>query len=121
MTELFDLSPAQEFELSCHAAVRVAQRCIPDDVVALVLEFADIDYPAMQGRRRLKLSHRRVGELLSEGFDTALVDKARSVELIVGRGDRVVTALRCDPMPLRRVCSSRQRRSAKARRGSAHV
>lgn len=121
MTELFDFSSAHDFELSRHAALRVAQRCIPNDVVALVLEFADIDYPAMQSRRRLKLSHQRVRELMSEGFDYALVDKARSVELIVGRGDRVVTALRCDPLPLRRMRLSRQRRSAQVRRGMAHV
>jgi hypothetical protein len=88
--------------ISGHAITRAAQRGVHRDVIRLLLAFGDLELPAAMKRRRLRLSRGRAAELMTEGYSFRLVDSAQKVELILGKMDRVVTVIRCDPYPTRR-------------------
>ncbi|MBD2747772.1 hypothetical protein IC232_13795 [Microvirga sp. BT688] len=101
--------------ISDHAETRAAQRGASEECIALVLAHGDIEYPAACGRRIVRLSHQKAGELLTDDVPFRVVDHARSIALVVGAADQVITVLRCDPTAPRRKLDSRCRRRSNRR------
>ncbi len=102
MDPRYDHLIQQNADFSAHAATRSDQRGARHDAIKLVLAQGDIECPAHSGRRRLRLSNRRAGELLADNAPVSLVEAALRIEIILGEADRIVTVLRCNPYPGRR-------------------
>jgi hypothetical protein len=100
---------------SSHAKQRAAQRSIPVQVRDLTMRFADIEIPAGDGAVALRLSRETAIGLAADGTASVeLVNRALGTELIVGRGDVIVTCYRVDRrLRSRRNCQIRSRRDLK--------
>lgn len=100
---------------TAHAAFRMAQRGIDEKLAALVTAHGDIEIPSHQGCRTLMLSDAAIQMLIDEDIaPLGLLSRARSVCLIIGGDDRLVTAYRINPD--RRHSSIRARRRPHPRR-----
>lgn len=94
-----------------HARQRLQQRGSRAKDVAIVMTYGDVDVPARDGCRFVRLSHREAARLQNEGsLKVADVDRARRLIVLSDPEDHVVTVLKCSPE--RRISSHR----AKSRR-----
>jgi hypothetical protein len=88
----------QQPRMTRHARQRLQQRGGRTKEVAIVMTYADIEVPAKNGCRFLRLSHQEAARLLQQN-ETAFrdVDRARRLAVLADPSDRVVTVLKCDP------------------------
>jgi hypothetical protein len=81
-----------------HARQRLQQRGGRPKEVAIVMAYGDIEVPAGDGCRFLKLSRGAVAWLLEGGrIPVQDIDRARRLTILTDSSDRVVTVLKCDP------------------------
>jgi hypothetical protein len=98
-------------EVTRHARQRLQQRGARLKELAIVMAYADIDVPARNDSRFLRLSHEAAAALLRDGsFPVQDIDRARRLMVLADSTNRVVTVLKCDP----------QRRFSGRRRGGSH-
>jgi hypothetical protein len=91
-----------------HARQRLQQRGARAKDVAIVMAYGDIEVPARQGCRFLRLSHQAASSLLHGGlFAVQDIDQARRLMVLADSSDQVVTVLKGD----------RERRPAGPKRG----
>lgn len=84
--------------LTAHAKGRLRQRGIRREVLELLIAHADIETPAGDGCRFLRLSSRAARDLLEdENQQVQVVDQARRVLVLVSPSGTIVTAMRRDP------------------------
>jgi hypothetical protein len=70
------------------------------------MAYGDIDVPARDGCRCVRLSHREAARLQREGsLKVSDVDRARRLVVLADPAGRVVTILKCNPE--RRIASRR--------------
>ena len=88
----------QQPKMTRHARQRLQQRGARTKEVTIVMTHGDIEVPAREGCRFVRLSHRAVAWLLS-GRDFAVqdVDRAKRLMVLADGADHVVTVLKCDP------------------------
>jgi hypothetical protein len=79
--------------LSSHARLRMQQRGIRRETLALVREQADIVKPVGAGCLAVSLSRARIGFLRGAGWPPAELDRAAAVTLVEAEDGAVVTAL----------------------------
>lgn len=79
--------------LSIHATKRARQRGIKNAAVSLLLDYADRETPIGSGCTSLTLSRRHAVRLRKQGIESALVDQATEIALVLGRSGRVVTMM----------------------------
>jgi hypothetical protein len=88
----------QKPSMTRHATARLRQRGVQPKDVAIVMAYADIEVPARNGCRFLRLSHLAAASLLSaDGFTVQDVDRARRLIVLAGTSDQVITVLKCAP------------------------
>jgi hypothetical protein len=81
-----------------HARQRLQQRGAQAKEVEIVATYADIEVPAGDGCRFLRLSEREAAWLLRDGsLPTKDVDRARRIMVLVNPTGEVVTILKCEP------------------------
>ena len=81
-----------------HARQRLQQRGSRPKDLAIVMAYGDIEIPARDGCRYVRLSHREVTRLQSEGrLKVADADRARRLFVLADAQGRVVTVLKCSP------------------------
>ena len=88
----------QQPKITRHAKQRLQQRGTRTKDVAIVMTYGDIEVPARQGCRFLRLSHKAVASLLQgSGFTVQDVDRAKRLPVPADPADQVVTVFKCDP------------------------
>jgi hypothetical protein len=88
----------QHPRITRHARQRLQQRGTRTQELAIVMSYGDIEVPARQGCRFLRLSHKAVAFLLEGGrFAVQDVDRARRLTVLADAADQVVTVFKCDP------------------------
>jgi hypothetical protein len=103
-------TPMQQLKMTRHAMQRLRQRGARPKEVAMVMTYGDIEVPAQNGSRFIRLSHHAVASLLNaDGFTVQDVDRARRLTVLAGPADQVITVLKCNP----------DRRFLAARRGAS--
>jgi hypothetical protein len=89
-----------------HAQQRLRQRGVRAETLEILIDYADVEIPAKQGCRFLRLSNKAAGALMSGGQHAAQdVDKAKHLLVLVNDAGQVVTLIKVDPR--RRLFSSR--------------
>jgi hypothetical protein len=84
--------------LTRHARQRLQQRGTRAKELAILMAYADIEVPAQNDCRFLRLSRRAVAGLLKSGsFSIQDVDRAKRLMVLADSSDRVVTVIKCDP------------------------
>lgn len=87
----------QQLSISRHARQRLQQRGARTREVVLIAH-ADIEIPARDGCRFLRLSNRAATWLLQQDrFTVQDVDRARRLMVLIDRSYKVVTVFKCDP------------------------
>jgi hypothetical protein len=88
----------QQPRMTRHARQRLQQRGGRAKEVAIVMTYGDIEVPAGNGCRFLRLSRKEAARLLQRD-NTAVrdVDRARRLMVLASASDRVITVLKCDP------------------------
>jgi hypothetical protein len=62
------------------------------------MTYGDIEVPARQGCRFLRLSHQAAASILRrDRFAVQDVDRARRLMVLADTSDQIVTVLKCDP------------------------
>jgi hypothetical protein len=88
----------QQSRMTRHARQRLQQRGSRSKEVAIIMAYADIEVPAKDGCRFLRLSRREAARLLQQNEAPLRdVDRARRLVVLADASDRVVTVLKCDP------------------------
>jgi hypothetical protein len=88
----------QHLRMTRHARQRLQQRGSRPKDVAVIMAYGDIDVPAQNGCRYVRLSHREVARLQREGsFRVSDIDQARRLVVLVDPEGRVVTIVKCSP------------------------
>jgi hypothetical protein len=77
-----------------HASRRAQRRSVSQAALSVLMRFADIERPNVQGRLTLGLSARALTEAYDAGYTAMVVDEARTTALVVALDDTVVTVLR---------------------------
>jgi hypothetical protein len=96
----------QQPRMTRHARQRLQQRGTRPKDVAIIMTYGDIDVPARNGCRYVRLSHREAARLQREGsLKVSDVDQARRLVVLADPEGRVVTILKCSPE--RRISSRR--------------
>jgi len=86
----------ERIELTRHASIRVRQRGVPERVLRLVLEHADITLHAGDGCEHMYLSHHQAEELIASAIaGPDEVSRARRLVAVLGQ-QGVTTVLRPD-------------------------
>ncbi len=81
-----------------HARQRLQQRGSRLKDLAIIMAYGDIEIPARDGCRYVRLSHREVTRLQNEGrLKVADADQARRLVALADAPGRVVTVLKCSP------------------------
>src|SRR5262245_41112402 len=81
-----------------HARQRLQQRGARAKDVAIVMTYGDVEVPARQGCRFLRLSRGATASLHNGGrFAVQDVDRASRLMVLVSSSDEVVTVLKRDP------------------------
>jgi hypothetical protein len=97
--------------LTRHARQRLQQRGSRQKEIAIVMAYGDIEVPARDGARYLRLSRRQVAWLLErEIFPLRDLDHAKRLLVLADAFDRVVTIMKCDPERSPRVFARARRR-----------
>jgi len=88
----------QHLRMTRHARQRLQQRgSRPKDVV-IVMAYGDIEIPAREGCRYVRLSHREAARLQRVGsLKVSEVDQARRLVVLADSDGRVVTVIKCSP------------------------
>jgi hypothetical protein len=98
----------QQPRMTRHARQRLQQRGARVKELAIIVAYGDIEVPARDGCRFLRLSRKEAARLLQDDrFAIRDVDRARRLMVLADASDRVVTVLKCDPE--QRVLGSRRR------------
>ena len=79
-----------EFSHSRHAKKRMAQRCITEDALSLVLQYGR-SFSAKGKYKILHLEKSKMTELLADGMDRDLVDQAKKIAAIIATDGTIVT------------------------------
>lgn len=79
--------------LTRHATLRLQQRGIGRDVVAVVLLWGDTIRDVGDGSIALSVSSRQMSELRNDHVPAALIERARKVVLILGADGAIITAV----------------------------
>ncbi len=79
--------------LSRHAEIRVAQRGIRKEVLALVMSEHDVDADVGNGCCALRVSRRRIRDLLEEGHPPKTVERLKRLVVVDGAAGTVVTIM----------------------------
>jgi hypothetical protein len=88
----------QQLRMTRHGRQRLQQRGATPKVLAIVMAYGDIELPARDGCRFLRLSRTEAGRLLQQdSFAVQDVDHARRLMVLVDHSDRVITVLKGDP------------------------
>jgi hypothetical protein len=88
----------QQPKMTRHARQRLQQRGARAKEIAIVMTYGDIEVPARDGCRFLRLSRRAVAWILQrERIAVQDVDRAKRLMVLADSSDRVVTILKCDP------------------------
>lgn len=102
-----------------HATRRLAQRCVSEDVVALVLDFGS-SQSARDGCRRYWLPRKSAADALDAGAPLQDVERALNLVMIESGDARIVTAYPCAaPGPRRRSAGAGGARRAPRNRRTA--
>ncbi len=103
-----------QFKITRHARQRLQQRGARAKELAIVMAYGDIEVPARDGCRFVRLSHRAVTWILQhERIAVQDVDRAKRLIVLADSSDRVVTVLKS--CPERRVPSLKRDRAANER------
>jgi hypothetical protein len=85
-------------KMTRHARQRLQQRGSRTKEVVIVMAYADIEVPARDGCRFLRLSRGAIAWLLEDGrMPIQDINRARRLMVLADPSDRVVTILKCDP------------------------
>jgi hypothetical protein len=85
-------------KMTRHSRQRLQQRGGRAKEVAIVMAYGDIEVPARDGCRFLRLSRGAVAWLLESGrIPVQDIDRARRLTILTDPSDRVVTVLKGDP------------------------
>jgi hypothetical protein len=88
----------QQPKITRHARQRLQQRGARAKEIAIVMKYGDIEVPARDGCRFLRLSRRAVALLLHNGqIGIQDVDRAKRLMVLADPWDRIITVLKCDP------------------------
>jgi len=88
----------QQPPLTRHARKRVQQRGSRPKELAIIMAYGDIEIPARDGCRLVRLSHGEAARLQREGrLKISEVDQARRLVVLADSQGRVVTILKCSP------------------------
>jgi Domain of unknown function (DUF4258) len=99
----------ERLKITNHARQRLQQRGARQKELMIVIAYGDIEVPARDGCRFLRLSRRAVASLLQSGrMAVHDVDRAKRVMVLADQSDRIVTVFKCDPE--RRISRSNTRR-----------
>jgi hypothetical protein len=98
----------QPIEVTKHATSRLRQRGVRAAEVRLVMTYGDIEIPAHNGCRFVRLSHAAVASLYERARSTREIDRARRLMLLIGPTGNLITVLKCDPQRRVRVPEHRR-------------
>jgi hypothetical protein len=88
----------QQLRMTRHARQRLQQRGSRPKDAAIIMTYGDIDLPARNGCRYMRLSHQEAARLQREGsLKVSEVDQARRLVVLADPEGRVVTVLKCSP------------------------
>jgi hypothetical protein len=88
----------QQPKLTRHARQRLQQRGVRQKEVVIVIAHGDIEVPAGNGCRFLRLSDAAAASLLQAGtYPVQDVDRSRRLMVLLSSTDEVVTVLKHDP------------------------
>jgi hypothetical protein len=88
----------QQPRLTRHARKRLQQRGSRENDVAIVTTYGDIEVPAGNGSRFLRMSHTEATRLLQQdAIAMRDVDRARRLLVLTDAFDRVITVIKCEP------------------------
>lgn len=88
----------QQLKMTRHARQRLQQRGARTKELAIVMAYGDVEVPARDGCRFVRLSRAEAARLLQQAhFAIQDVDRARRLMVLADASDRVVTVLKCDP------------------------
>jgi Domain of unknown function (DUF4258) len=88
----------QQPKFTRHARQRLQQRGSRESDVAIVMTYGDIELPARNGGRFLRLSRKEAVRLLhQDAISVQAADRARRLLVLTDSADRVVTLIKCDP------------------------
>jgi hypothetical protein len=88
----------QQPHLTRHAKQRLQQRGARPKDIEIVMTYGDIEVPARDGCRFLRLSYRAVARLLqSSCIPVQELDRAKRLLVLADASDRVVTVLKSEP------------------------
>jgi Domain of unknown function (DUF4258) len=88
----------QELKVTRHARQRLQQRGVRAKELAIVMTYGDIEVPARDGCRLVRLSQKAVRWILEhERIAVQDVDRARRLMVLADGLDRVITVLKGDP------------------------
>jgi hypothetical protein len=82
------------FAVSVHANQRMRQRGVRSTELMLLLLEADRETPVGEGCIALTISNARGGELLAEGYQQSVVERARKIAVVASATGEVMTILR---------------------------
>ena len=100
----------QQLKLTRHAKQRLQQRGARAKEVAIVMAFGDIEIPARDGCRFVRLSHMAVARILQhQRIAVQDVDRAKRLTVLADNSDRVVTVFK--GCPERRIRSPKRQRA----------
>jgi hypothetical protein len=101
----------QQLKITRHARQRLQQRGSRQKELAIVMTYGDIEIPARDGCRFVRLSHRAIRWLLEcERVAVRDVDRAKRLMVLADSSDRVVTVFTGNPERKVRLQRKRGRR-----------
>jgi hypothetical protein len=88
----------QLLKVTRHARQRLQQRGAREKELAIVMAYGDIEVPARDGCRFIRLSHSAASWILQhERIAVQDVDRAKRLLVLADRSDRIVTVFKGDP------------------------
>jgi hypothetical protein len=97
-------------KITRHARQRLQQRGARAKEIGIVMAYGDIEVPARDGCRFLRLSRKAVAWILEQQrVPLQDVDRAKRLMVLADSSDRIVTVFKCDPE--RRLPETRRRAS----------
>jgi hypothetical protein len=85
-------------KLTRHAQQRLRQRGVKGKTLDILMDYADVEIPARQGCRFLRLSSKAASALMSKGLYRAQdVDCAQHLLVLVDNAGQIVTLVKVDP------------------------
>jgi Domain of unknown function (DUF4258) len=87
----------QAMRLTRHARQRLRQRGVRTTEIEIILAYADIEVPARNGCRFLRLSNNAAASLYEDRFAVQDIDRARRLMVLADPTDQIVTVIKLGP------------------------